>query len=72
MVTELVDVVMELFANLDGIISPESMKYFTRIDGIIEDNIRNIEHFDGIIDHIDGIIDRFDGIIDRFMDNYRG
>ena len=46
------------------------MKLFTRIDGIIDNIARIIEHFDGIIDHIDEINDRLDGIIDSFMDNY--
>ena len=45
------------------------MELFTRIDGIIDNNVRVIEHFDGIIDHRDEIIDRLYGIIDRFMDN---
>lgn len=47
------------------------MGLFTRIDGIIGDNVKIIDCFDGINDHIDEIIDRFDEIIHRFMDNYR-
>ena len=46
------------------------MELFTRIDGIIDNDVRIIEHFDEIIDHIDEINDRLDGIIDGFMDNY--
>ena len=66
-----------IIGRADGIIcqfrwnySPELIKLFTRIDGIIDNIARVIEHFDGIIDHIDEIIDRLDGIIDHFMDNY--
>lgn len=46
------------------------MELFTRIDEIIDDNVRIIDRFDGIIDDTDEMIDRFDGIIDRFIDRF--
>ena len=63
-----------IIGRADGIIrqfrwnySPDLMKLFIRIDEIIGNIFRIIEHFGWIIDHIDEIIDRLDGIIDHFM-----